>query len=111
METTPTNWSKEELKAYILLYCANANFNETKEEDELIKSRVGKQRFDKIHKEFDKDNDYQRITKIQDALSYHKYSKEQINLLLKDIEEVFFADGEFDILEKNLLLGLKHILK
>ena len=39
MEEFITLWTREELKAYILLYCAYANFVETEAEKEYIKSK------------------------------------------------------------------------
>lgn len=35
-------WTIEKLKAYLFIYCANADFIESKQEDELIISKVGK---------------------------------------------------------------------
>lgn len=60
-----TNWSHEELKAYLLFYCANADYIETEEEIELIKSKVDMNTYKNIHSEFKRDNDYQQIQKIQ----------------------------------------------
>ena len=41
----------------------------------------------------------------------HGYNKEETNSLFVEIKELFLSDHEFDILEKNLLRGLSHILK
>lgn len=106
-----TNWSHEELKAYMLLYCANADFNVSKEEKEYIKSRVGVEKYRKIHKEFEADNDYQRIQKIDAAIQRFDYSKEEIDEAFQSIKVLFLADGEMDILEQNILRGLKHLLQ
>ena len=57
MEETSPNWTKEELKIYILIYCANADFSESKLETEYIKSKIQTSNFDKIHAEFENDND------------------------------------------------------
>ena len=106
-----TNWTREELKAYILLYCANANFIETKEEKDFIKEKVGKEKYKKIHKEFEGDNDYQQIQKIQHTVDRFDYSKQEISILFENIKKMFLADGTEDILEKNIYRGLQHLLK
>ncbi len=111
MEEFKTNWTREELKAYILLYCANANFIETKEEKEYIKSKVGEEKYRKVHKEFDNDNDYQRIQKIQSTVVHFNYSKHEIDRLFENIKKMFLTDGSIDILEKNIYRGLQHLLK
>ncbi|AFL81804.1 hypothetical protein Aeqsu_2344 [Aequorivita sublithincola DSM 14238] len=111
MEEFTTNWSHEELKGYMLLYCAHADFNVSHEEKEYIKSRVGEEKYRKIRKEFDEDNDYQQIQKINAAIERFEYSKEEIDEAFQSIKKLFLADGEMDILEQNLYRGLKHLLK
>ncbi len=103
-------WTSQELKAYILLFAAHANFMEDKKELDFIKKRVGEHNLDHIHDEFDADNDYQRIQKIKAAIERFEYSKDEIDNLFTDIKALFIVDGKFDILEENLFRGLKHIL-
>ena len=40
MENYKTTWSREEFQAYLLLYCASADFVITEEEREIIKSKL-----------------------------------------------------------------------
>ena len=105
------NWTKKELIAYVLLYVANADFKEANTERDVIASKVDRETFQKIHDEFDKDNDFQSIQKILKGLEAHKYSKDDINLLIADIKTLFFADGDFDIREQSMLMFLNRILK
>ncbi|MDP2688274.1 MAG: hypothetical protein Q8O62_13705 [Aequorivita sp.] len=111
MEEINTSWSREELKVYILLYCAYADFIETEAEKEYIKSKVGEEKYNKIHKEFDDDNDYQRIQKIQATVAQYNYSKSEIDRLFENIKKMFLTDGPVDILEENIYRGLQHLLK
>lgn len=111
MEEFKTNWSHEELKTYILLYCAYANFVETKAERAFIIDKVGEEMYEKLFKEFDQDNDYQRIQKIQHTVERANYSKEEMERLFENIKNMFLADGELDILEENIFRGLHHLLK
>ena len=109
MKKTNINWTKEELKIYILIYCSNADFSESKLEIDYIKSKIQTNNFEKIHNEFEKDNDYQSIQKIQSSIKEHHYENDES--LLREIMELFLIDDRFDILEQNLYMGLKHILK
>jgi len=111
MEEFKTNWTREELKAYILLYCAYANFIETEAEKEFIKSKVGEDKYQKVHKEFDQDNDYQRIQKIQHTVLRYNYSNSEVDRLFENIKKMFLSDGSIDILEENIYRGLQHLLK
>ena len=109
MKESSTHWTKEDLKIYILICCSNADFVESKKEIEYIKSKIKSSNFDKIHAEFEEDNDYQSIQKIQDALKVHQL--EDKDELIQEIKELFLVDHHFDAVEENLLLGLKHMLK
>lgn len=109
MKEFMTNWTKEELNLYILIYCANADFNETRGETDFLKLKSNESIFTRIHEEFDKDNDYQSIQKIRATLDKFGYTKDEKELLLSEMKELFFLDGSFSTLEKNLFIGINHI--
>ena len=106
-----SNWTKEELVAYILLYAAHCNLDIDNHEKNVIISKVDMQTFQKVHDEFDKDNDYQSIQKIIAGLKAHHYTKMDIDLLLADIKLLFFADGDFNVSERTMYKLLKKLLK
>lgn len=111
MSEFKTNWKKDELEAYLLFYCANADFVETKEERDIIHEKISDEVFTKIHLEFIKDNDYKRIQKIIDTVERLELSKEEIDKFFKEMENLFEADGKFDMQERELYIGLKRIFK
>jgi len=111
MEDFTTDWTHKELKAYMLLFCANADFVVSREEKEYIKSEVGEKEYQKIHKEFDEDNDYQQIQKINNTIERFNYSKEEIDEAFRSLKALFLSDGEMDIQEENIYRGLKHLLQ
>lgn len=105
-----TNWTKDELLAYILLYVANSNFHEDNWERNFIISKVDIKTFQKIHDEFDLDNDYQAIQKIIAGVEMHNYKKDDYKSLFQDISLLVNSDGEYDAMEHNVFLYLKKIL-
>ncbi|MFP4846685.1 hypothetical protein [Winogradskyella sp. PE311] len=105
------DWTRDELVAYILLFAAHSDFKEDNHERNIIISKVDMQTFQEIHDEFDNDNDYQGIQKIMTSLRQHGYDKDDINILLADIEVLFFSDGEFNSLEQNMMIFLTKIIK
>ena len=111
MSEYTTNWNKKELEAYLLFYCANADFVETEEEKKLIHDKVSDEVYTKMHLEFIKDNDYQRIQKIIDTSERLGLTKAEIDEFFNEMLEIFNADGKYDILERELYIGLKRILK
>jgi len=108
METT---WTRSEFKGYLLSYAAQANYFESEEEKEMIEKMVSHDAYIKVHRELAKDNDYQSIQKILHTLDRFNYSKDELNHLVGDIQKLFNADGEYDLLESNMLLVLKKFLK
>jgi len=96
-------WTRDELIAYVLLYAANSDFKEDNTERNIIVSKVDMNTFLDIHDEFDHDNDYQSIKKIMTSLKQHAYSSDDVDLLLADIQTLFFSDGQFNVNEKNML--------
>ncbi len=110
MGETKTNWTNEELKIYILIYCANADFYESTFEIDFIKSKIRTSNFEKIYQEFKEDNDYQSIRKIQLSIKNQGYTDSDMDTLFKEIKELFLSDNKYDLLEKNLNRGLSRIL-
>lgn len=106
-----TNWTKEDLKIYLLIYCANADFSESKHELNYIKEKIENSQIDKIRDEFEKDNEYQSIQKIQSTIKELEYSKVAINSLFEEVKELFISDDNFNTQEQNLFRGLNKILK
>lgn len=109
METP--NWTKDELLAYTLLYAAHSDFKEDNHERNVIISKVDMQTFQKIHDEFDADNDYQSIQKIMASMEAHQFTKDDVDVLLSEVKLLLFSDGEFSINEQELLMSLKKLLK
>lgn len=110
MGTVTTDWTRVEFKAYLLSYAASANFFESEEEKEMIHSIVSDDVYKKIHRELAKDNDYQSIQKILFNIKKFEYSKDELHVLVDDIKNLFNADGEFDLLEANMLHALKKLI-
>ena len=110
MKTDKTQWSKVELKTYILLLCAKADLVETEEEFNLIKSKSSTEIFDKMYEEFCKDDEDECFEKIQDAVGKHKYSYKELSELKKEIQEVFLSDKKLLMKEQNLSRVLDNLL-
>lgn len=104
------NWIKEDFYAFVLLYCANADFNTSGIELNAIKDRISRERFDEIYSVFESQNDYQNIQTINTKMDELDLSKEDVNGLTSEMLQLFFADGDFSQTEQNLMIGLKKIL-
>lgn len=111
MTEIKTDWSKAEFKAYFLLYAAHADQIETPQERDFILAKVDSKIYDRIHQEFDQDNDYQSIQKLLYTADKYNYSKDDLESLMEDIKRLFLTDGEFTSYEQNLLVTLKMLFR
>ncbi|MGK0413786.1 MAG: hypothetical protein ACJA1B_001994 [Polaribacter sp.] len=105
-----STWSRKEFEAYVLLYAAHCNHFEDIEEQNYILSKVDVKTYDKIHTEVVADSDENNLNKIQQYLSENKFSQSEKENLLKEIKNVFFADGSVDFNEKKVFSILKKII-
>ena len=105
------NWTKEEFKAFLLLYAAQTNFFETKEEIEFIESRFPNEIINKIRKEINKLNDYQKSEIIVNQIKSNEYVQSDLDEILLEIKELYKSDGVFDSLEQSMFSMLEKLLK
>lgn len=104
-------WTKDELLAYILIYVSHSDLNETWKEREYILSRVDKDIYQRVVIQFQKDNDYQSVQNIIQAVKANNYYRNDFADLFADIKLMAFADGRYDAMEKAVYSNLKRILK
>ncbi len=104
------NWTRKEFLAYVLLYAAHCNYIETKEEEEYILSKIDEETFHKIHTEVVIDSDENNLNKIQKYISENKLNQSEKESLIREIKNVFFADGSVDIIERKVFTILKKII-
>ena len=110
MKTEQPQWTKEELKVYILLLCAKADQTEGEEEISLIKSKTSKEIFDKMNQEFQQDDEEASLEKIQENLEGHQYSDLELCELKNEIQQIFAADRKIALAESNLGRILENII-
>ena len=109
--TEHLNWTKEEFKAFLLLYAAQTNFIETQEEIEYIESRFPNEIINKIRKEINKLNDYQKSEIIVNQIKSNEYVQSDLDEILVEIKELYKSDGAFDSLEQSMFSMLDKLLK
>ena len=103
-------WNKDDLRAYILLFCANAVLIIKEAELSFIESALSTAKYDDIKAEFKADNDFVSIQKIQDSLTHLGYTEDQLDTLLAEIKQLFWSDGQFDTTERAVFRQLKSII-
>ncbi len=104
------HWSKTELKIYILLLCANIDSEIKEEEISFIKNNTDLATFNRIYKEFCKDDEDTCFEKIEYAIGKHEFSHKELNILKKEVCEIFNSDDKFHLNERYLEKVLDNIL-
>ncbi len=94
--------TKKELQIYILLLCANADSVETEEELNMIKSKVDAKTFERIYKDFGNATEDERLERIDDNIQLHDFENIELAELRREMYEIFFADCDFKMMERNL---------
>lgn len=110
MKNEPKNWTKTELKIYILLLCAKADQHESQDEMNVIKAKCDADTFERLYREFWNDDEETHFAKIEAAIGKLEYSHHEIGLLKKEIHQVFLTDNTFTATERKLLQILDNIL-
>lgn len=110
MQNKLENWSKKELKIYILLFCAKVDQIESAEEIALIKSKTDPETFDRLYKEFCEDREDDCFEKIEDAIGNYPFSPREIAEIKKEVMDVFNSDEKFSMKERYLDKVLDNIL-
>ena len=105
------NWTKEEFKAFLLLFAAQTNFIETQEEIEYIESKFPNEIINRTRKEINKLNDYQKSEIIVNQIKSNEYVQSDLDEILVEIKELYKSDGVFDSLEQSMFAMLEKLLK
>ena len=109
--TEHLNWTKEEFKAFLLLFAAQTNFIETQEEIEYIESKFPNEIINRTRKEINKLNDYQKSEIIVNQIKSNEYVQSDLDEILLEIKELYKSDGIFDSLEQSMFSMLEKLLK
>lgn len=105
-----TNWTRDDFRVYLMLYAANVDLNISETEIDIIESKFELKRIKDIKSEFDADNDFQRIEKIEHHVKHNGCSENELNTFLEDTIKIFKADGHFARIELATFSFLKKLL-
>ena len=104
------HWNFTEFKTYVLLEAAHGDMDFSDEEKEIITKALNPDTYRKIYDEYHNDTDYERIEKIKDAAKFHCDTADKKLALFEKIKELFEADGQYDTMERNLMMFLKKLI-
>lgn len=110
MSIQSNQWSKAELKTYILLFCANIDNDETPEELNFIKSITSPEDFNKMYKELLSHTEQGSLDKIEENIQYNEFSDMELIEFRNEIRQIFNSDNKIHRKEGTLDRILDNIL-
>ena len=111
MEEVKLLWTYNEFKAYVLIYAAESNQVITEEEKDFIEDQFDSLIIKAMKKEFDNDNDYERIQKIMAFIEQNNLGRKDLDSLLNEVKSVYLSDGKFDVTEQAVFQALEKLFK
>lgn len=111
MINTSTTGNADEFMVFILLYASYADYEISMKEITLIKSKYNGLLVDSILVKFEKMSEYERLEYIMKNKSKYIHTNQDLDHVFEELNQQFYADGDFSKLEKGLTNFLKHMLQ
>ena len=102
--------SKDDFMAFILIYGAHVDLEFKSVEKEFIVERFGEDCFNRMNTLFDQGTDYTNIEWIRAHKDTFIKTEEDKKSLVASMVRLFSADGEFDLLERNMAAMINRLL-
>ena len=103
-------WSYNEFLAFLLIYIANVDMEFAEEEMTMIRKNVGEKTYEKMFTEFDSMSDFKAYETILSYKGVYYPTTEQKEELIEKMRDLFDADADFNIMEKELLHFLERMM-
>lgn len=105
-----TSYSYNEFLAFVLIYASHVDLDYSEEEKDKIKSIVSISSYEKVYNDFINMSDYRSLQTIMDHKGLYFPTADRKEELLDKMKELFYADGDFSSIEKEMLHFLKKLL-
>lgn len=96
-------WSYNEFLAFLLIYIAHVDMEFAEEEKDLIKKNVGEPTYGKMVTIFNDVSDFRAYQMILDYKGVYYPTQDRKDEIIDKMKDLFYADGDFNIMEKELL--------
>ncbi len=103
-------WNQNEFLAFSLLYAAHVDIEFSEEERAKIKLLIDDETYDQLYKTFIEMSDYKALETILSYKGLYFPTPARKSELLDQMKQLFEVDGDFSIMEKELLLFLGKLM-
>lgn len=109
MNKNHKEWSKEEFKAFMMVYAAASDDIDRKEKA-LLRDELGKGLFKEMKKFVDDTAEFRTKVIIEDLRDIFCKTQEERDELYNELEKVVMADGEVNFYEKQMLKQIHSLI-
>lgn len=111
MDKNKTNWNENEFRIYLLLHAAYCDMKLTEEEKAMIISKSLEDEYLTVRKQFEEDNDYERVQTILSFRDKYFPSTNDVDSLLKDVAVLLGCNDIVTMQERYFFKRLKQLLQ
>ncbi len=105
------DWTYDDFLTYLLILGANADLEFSEEEQEVIEKKSGEERYKKIRRCFDRQNDSQRIDTVSELYARFESKIGGKEKLVEAVKEIItLNDRTAHVMDNYLMMMLKKIL-
>lgn len=104
------NWSYNEFLTFLMIYVGHVDIEFSESEKVLIVKAFGEETFEKMYAQFVELSDYQAYETILSYKGVYFPTTNQKNEIISRVRELTVADGEFNVMEKELILFFERMM-
>lgn len=104
-------WDYQEFIAFIMLYVAFEDGDISDDESEIIKEKIGKERYRKLYAVLNSNINFDNMEIILELKDKFIKKESDLEKVFQSIEEIIMADGEVTKFEQDMINSISFLLK
>lgn len=104
-------WQYDEFIAFIMLYAAHEDGDISEDESDIIKEKIGKERYKKLYKVLNSNINFDNMEIILELKDKFIKKDSDLEKVFQSIEEIIMADGEVTKFEQDMINSISFLLK
>ena len=98
-----TNWNYDEFLTFLMIYASHVDLEFSEDEMNNIKKKVSEETYQKMYDQFKSKSDFESLQTILAYKGLYYPTLERKKELLNKVKILFFADGEYTVMERELI--------
>jgi hypothetical protein len=111
VEEKIANWEYDDFLHFLLIHAASSDLNISDDEKKLIIETATEDKYHELLEFYQNNSDFENMLILHEFKDKYLNSPDKIDEVFTKVEDLFYADGEFSINEKNLNIALRMIFE